>query len=124
MEGSSVADMLAREAERAEQLEAEHRGPYVRARRPTKDPSQIYSLRIPLSRLEAVRELADENHTTPAALLRCWVLERLDEETRQAPAPDLSRAQRDEVLALARKIEAAVSKVRAVRNSASKRRSA
>ena len=41
MAGESVAEMLAREAERAERLEAERAGPYVRSRRAPKDPSEV-----------------------------------------------------------------------------------
>ena len=108
MGADPISEVLAREAEAAERVESEHRGPYVRSRRTPKDPSQVYSLRIPLHHLELVRQLAAEHHTTPAALLRTWVLQRLDAET-----PDdkqvrdaISKGQRQEAMALVRQLEA------------------
>ncbi|HEX5495347.1 MAG TPA: hypothetical protein VFX70_12315 [Mycobacteriales bacterium] len=52
----------------------------MRHRRPARDPSQVYSLRIPVRRLEELRSLAEEQDVEPSVLMRRWVLERLDEE--------------------------------------------
>jgi len=108
-----ISEALAKEAELAEQSEGQHRGPYVRSRRPPKDPSQVYSLRIPLERLESVRKLAAENNTTPAALLRTWVLERLDEESHikdQGTKNALPPRQRERAMALVRQLEATLTR--------------
>lgn len=54
---------------------------YVRSiRRPRRDPSQVYSLRIPVHRLAELREVADTNRVEPSVLMRQWVLDRLDAE--------------------------------------------
>lgn len=70
--------------EEAERLDALKEGleelPFTRLRRYAKEPSQVYAIRIPVSRLEAIRWLADRREEQPTALLREWVLERLDEE--------------------------------------------
>lgn len=104
-----IAEVLAEERARAERLEATHEGPYVRSRRAPNDPSQVYSLRVPLSRLEAIRQLAASHNTTPAALLRSWVMERLDQET-QRPEGDVPASQRERALALMRQLEATLLK--------------
>ena len=54
--------------------------PFTRLRRYAKEPSQVYAIRIPVSRLQAIRRLAGGRGEQPTALLREWVLERLDEE--------------------------------------------
>ena len=48
--------------------------------RPPKQPSQVYSIRVPVERLEQLRNLAEQRHVAPSALIREWVLERLDSE--------------------------------------------
>lgn len=48
--------------------------------RPASGPSQIYSLRIPVDRIEELRVVAKGRGTTPSALVRQWILEKLDEE--------------------------------------------
>lgn len=108
MSTDSIADVLAREAEAAERVEAEHRGPYVRSRSAPRDPSQVYSLRIPLRRLELIRRLAAQHHVTPAALLRTWVLERLSEEAPEdvQSGNAIPDGQREEAMALVRQLEA------------------
>src|SRR5271165_6133563 len=45
-----------------------------------KQPSQVYSVRIPVNRLEELRAVAAKQRLPPSALLREWVLERLDRE--------------------------------------------
>jgi hypothetical protein len=45
---------------------------------PTRKPSQVYSLRIPVERLELLRRVAAEHNELPSALMRRWILERLE----------------------------------------------
>lgn len=80
----SVRDLLAREAAEAEaRAEAEERGDVSpprgqRGRKRSEDPSQVYAVRIPVSRLNEIRSLADRYGEAPSALIRQWVIERLD----------------------------------------------
>jgi hypothetical protein len=80
----SVRDMLAREAVEAEErADSEERGemaaaPGQRGRRRAADPSQVYTVRIPVSQLRKLREVADSLNVQPSALIRQWVIERLD----------------------------------------------
>jgi hypothetical protein len=80
----SVREMLAREAAEAKALaDAEERGeiapaPGQRGRKRAADPSQVYAVRIPVSRLRRLREVADSLNIQPSALMRQWVIERLD----------------------------------------------
>lgn len=46
----------------------------------------MYSLRIPVERLEQLRRLAEERGEAPTGILRRWVLERLDQELACATA--------------------------------------
>jgi hypothetical protein len=106
MTSPSIGEVLAKEAALAEEAENRQGGPYVRSRRRPKDPAQVYSLRVPVDRLELVREIAERANTTQAALLRKWVLERLDQElARQSgtAAPDHVR-----LLALVDELRAAI----------------
>lgn len=86
----SIRDVLAREAVEAEQrAEAEQRGeiastPGQRGRRRATDPSQVYPIRIPVSRLRQLRSVADRLGVRPTALIRQWVLERLDDLDRES----------------------------------------
>jgi hypothetical protein len=83
----SVRDMLAREATEAKAAaDAEDAAGSTptggqRARRQPGEASQVYSVRIPVERLAQLRQLADERNVAPTALLRQFVLERLDQET-------------------------------------------
>ena len=64
-----IGRLLAEEAEAAEG----HRDddvPLVRSRRPAREPAQVYSLRVPVEKLEELRRLAGERHLTPSALMR------------------------------------------------------
>lgn len=85
----NISEVLRAEAEASE----EHRdapADYVRStRRPRREPSQVYSLRIPSHRLTELRELANANGVEPSVLMRQWVLDRLDTEndTRGHPSP-------------------------------------
>ena len=49
---------------------------------PKRQPrSQVYSIRVPVERLEQLRNLAKERSVAPTVMLREWVLTRLDSET-------------------------------------------
>jgi hypothetical protein len=86
----SIRHVLAREAAEAEaRAEAEERGdiapaPAQRGRKRAADPSQVYAVRIPLSKLSKLRQLADQLNTAPTVLIRQWVIERLDESPENA----------------------------------------
>lgn len=49
--------------------------------------SQVYSIRVPVERLEEVRQLANGRGIPPTAMLRQWVLTRLDTELRSPGHP-------------------------------------
>jgi hypothetical protein len=90
-EEQNIQDMLAEVAERAEETRGEATKLY-RSKQPPSDPSQVYSIRIPVSRLEGIRSLAARNGMPPTSMLRSWILERLDleEQSTQVPAPGVS----------------------------------
>lgn len=81
----NVADMLARAAREAEEAEArmergeQFRPPSHRVR-PPRDPAQVYSLRMPVAKLEQLRRAAEQAGVSPSTLMRTWVLERLAAE--------------------------------------------
>lgn len=56
--------------------------------RPRSEPSLLYNLRMPASRLEQLRQLAEGAGVRPSALMRQWVIERLDREAGGDVAPD------------------------------------
>ncbi|RSM45513.1 hypothetical protein DMA12_13705 [Amycolatopsis balhimycina DSM 5908] len=47
-------------------------------REPSKSPTAVYSVRIPVDRIEELRRLATERGVQPTALIRAWVLAQLD----------------------------------------------
>jgi len=51
---------------------------WVRHREPSKSPTAVYSVRIPVERIEELRELAASRAVQPTALIRAWVLAHLD----------------------------------------------
>lgn len=75
-----IRDVLAREAEEAEQR---HDQPtrLVRRARPPREPAQVYSVRMPVDRIDQLRQVAERAGVSPTTLMREWVLERLDNET-------------------------------------------
>lgn len=80
-----------KEAERIEQEEiqigdeeAQGRWVFVRPR-PAKEPSQVYSIRLPATVVAELRVLATARGEAPTGLIRDWVLERLDEEIDRLP---------------------------------------
>ena len=91
----NVADVLAEEAEHAEQHRDDDLAPGYRRARAPREPAQVYSLRIPVERLEQLRGLAAEKHMTPSALMRAWVLDRLDAEAAHEAVGDDVNAGRE-----------------------------
>lgn len=81
MTEKDLAATLREEAELfdAEDEEAVAEAVWVRPA-PPRDPSQVYSVRIPVTELEKLRRVADHKGVTPSALMRTWVLLRLDAE--------------------------------------------
>lgn len=73
-----IARALDEEAARAER-ERDHERDYVRVP-PPGEPAQVYSLRLPVDRLEQLRRVAARDGEAPSAMMRRWVLERLDRE--------------------------------------------
>lgn len=64
-------------------------------RRATSRPrSQVYSIRVPVERLEQVRRLAKERGVAPTAMLREWVLAQLDVATGADTGPVAAVAHR------------------------------
>jgi len=51
---------------------------WMRHREPAKSPTAVYSVRIPVDRIEELRQLAAERDVQPTALIRTWVLAQLD----------------------------------------------
>ena len=86
----NMADLLAAEAEAAEQhRDEDDLGPTYAPRHMPKDPSQVYSVRIPVGRLEQLRQRAAEERVAPSSLMRQWVIERLDaDESRKRKLAD------------------------------------
>lgn len=82
-----IAELLAAEAEGADlHADEEDHGPSYRRKHPPRDPAQVYSLRIPVARLEQLRQLAADRNVTPSALMRQWALDRMAAE--EAGLPD------------------------------------
>lgn len=65
----------------------------VRSRRQDGETSQVYSIRIPVTFSERIRVLAEARDETPSAMLRRWVLDRLEVEAAgrgaESPRSDL-----------------------------------
>jgi Ribbon-helix-helix protein, copG family len=99
MTDRAIRDMLESEAERFEQEKDTAKRQYVRPA-PARTPSQVYSIRIPVEELEALRKIAAARHMPPSALMREWVLERLSYEAtpRANRARMLDRATRARML--------------------------
>ncbi len=72
-------ELLARVAEAAEaDPAADADVDWVPHRRPSKNPTAVYSVRIPVDRIEELRQLAVARNVQPTALIRTWVLAQLD----------------------------------------------
>lgn len=85
-EDRNIQDILAEVADQAERTRDEVTKMY-RSKRPAVEPSQVYSIRIPVSRLGRIRALANKYGMAPTAMLRSWILERLDAEERSSGNP-------------------------------------
>ncbi len=97
---SDIKGLLAREAEDAEERRErdDYDAPLHRSTRSARDPAQVYSVRMPVERLGALRRAADERSMSPSALLRQWVLQRLDQEEQTVALEErVRRAVRDEL---------------------------
>ncbi|MGH8902013.1 MAG: hypothetical protein ACRDYA_10095 [Egibacteraceae bacterium] len=82
-----IARVLGEEATLAER-ERDHERDYVRVP-PPGEPAQVYSLRLPVDRLEQLRRVAARDDEAPSVMIRRWVLERLDRELeRNAAKPE------------------------------------
>ncbi len=92
-----MEDMTARlEHERElfeKDMDEEDDRPLVRPR-PAKQPSQVYSIRLPVDRLAELRRYADRRGMAPTALIREWVLQRLDAAAREDELADLAASWR------------------------------
>lgn len=80
----STRESLAEEAAQAEARRDEPPGRMHRARAGSVT-SQVYTLRMPADRLAELRAVAEQSGEQPSALMRRWVLERLDSERTQQP---------------------------------------
>ncbi|MGH3505372.1 MAG: hypothetical protein ACRDQA_31435 [Nocardioidaceae bacterium] len=81
---SSIRDTLAAEAAEAEARRDEPPGRMHRAR--ARGPvSHVYTVRMPVDRLAELRDVAADHGEQPSALMRRWVLERLDAERGRHP---------------------------------------
>lgn len=89
------ADLL-EEAKRIDRDEVEPPGGRWVFVRPTapKEPSMIYSIRVPVGAVERLRLLADARGKQATALVREWVLERLDSELEREVAASSRRVAR------------------------------
>jgi hypothetical protein len=84
----NVGDGIRAESERIERESEspdEPRPRFVRSKRAAVDPSQVYSIRIPVERIEDVRRLAASRHQAPTVMLRQWIIERIEAESEAQP---------------------------------------
>jgi hypothetical protein len=77
MADKELLDRLAAAVEDAEATPDEDLE-WTRHREPAKSPTAVYSVRIPVDRIEELRQLAAERDVQPTALIRTWVLAQLD----------------------------------------------
>ena len=84
----SVRDMLAREAAEAEDVPTLRNAARLRQHPVSAGADvqqihlEVYTVRIPVSQLRKLREAADSLNMQPSALIRQWVIERLNAQTR------------------------------------------
>lgn len=76
----TIREFLAEEAADVEAHLDDPPGPLFRSKRPSVDPSQVYSVRMPMGKLAQLRRLAAKAEINPSSLMRQWILERLEEE--------------------------------------------
>lgn len=78
------AERIEREEIQIPDEQTEGRWVFVRPR-PPKEPSQVYSVRLPATAVEELRVLASAKGEAPTTLMREWVLERMEEEFARLP---------------------------------------
>jgi hypothetical protein len=89
----AIASILAEEAERFErEKDLPPKGPLGRPRMTDVERGQVYSIRIPVGKLEELRQLASSKGEQPTALMRKWILERLDREAKKGPVTKRRRS--------------------------------
>ncbi len=88
---SSTRETLAAEAAEAESHQSEPPGRMQRARNGG-GANHVYTVRMPAERLAELRAMAEQSGEQPSALMRRWVLERLDVE--RAHQPELADVRR------------------------------
>jgi hypothetical protein len=104
---------MAEAIERAEEEEAlEESRSYVRPR-PAKEPSQVYSLRIPVGCLTQLKTYAAENGVTPSEVVRKLIVDNLEYGKSLTPLDGKARAEQllidaEQGVAKARKVLAEV----------------
>ncbi|MCA1676676.1 MAG: hypothetical protein LC799_32395, partial [Actinobacteria bacterium] len=95
--GARMADkeLLDRIAAAVEDAEAtsDDEMEWTRHREPAKSPAAVYSVRIPVDRIEELRQLAADRDVQPTALIRAWVLAQLD--AARSPDDYVQRWERD-----------------------------
>lgn len=77
MADRELADRIAAAVEDAE-LTSDDEMEWVRHREPAKSAAAVYSVRIPVDRIEELRQLAADRGVQPTALIRAGVLAQLD----------------------------------------------
>lgn len=95
-EDTYLDDLMRAEAAASVDDDLEDEAPHHQRTRPAETgvpaahraPSQVYSIRVPVDRLEQVRRLASERDVAPTVMLRQWVLARLDQEVGRGTPPD------------------------------------
>ncbi len=77
MADKELADRIAAAVEDAE-VTSDDELDWKRHQEPAKNPAAVYSVRIPVDRIEELRRLAEDRGVPPTALIRTWVLAQLD----------------------------------------------
>ncbi len=77
MADEELVDRIAAAVEDAEATSDEELE-WRRHREPATSPTAVYSVRIPVDRIEELRQLAAGRGVAPTALIRAWVLAQLD----------------------------------------------
>ncbi len=91
---NTVRNTLAAEAASAEERASTAPGRMHRSTSGSRGASQVYTIRMPVDRLEEIRRAAHELGEQPSALMRRWVLERLDAEKSLSPDAGLQDLRR------------------------------
>jgi chemotaxis protein histidine kinase CheA len=77
MADKELSDRIAAAVEDAETTPDEELD-WTRHQVPAKSPAAVYSVRIPVERIDELRQLAAERGVAPTVLIRTWVLAQLD----------------------------------------------